>query len=85
MMGRVPADSRVFLDSMAEDARGFDWSSAKLSECAEDNLLAIHPIICAELSIRFEQIEESKSPLPAPGSTINAIEGRHVTHRAGGR
>lgn len=48
------------------------------------NLLAIHPIICAELSIRFKRIKELQSALPAPGSTINTIQGRRVTHRGGG-
>lgn len=64
MMGRVLIDSNVLLDIMTEDARWFGSSSEKLSECAEENVLAIDPVIYAEVSIRFERIEELEAALP---------------------
>ena len=51
-------DSNVILDIFTEDPKWFEWSSQKLAECAEKDTLIINPIIYAEVSIRFEQIEE---------------------------
>lgn len=57
-------DSSVILDVFTEDPKWFEWSSRKLAEYAEKNTLIINPIIYAEVSIRFERIEELEEALP---------------------
>ena len=60
----VLVDSNVILDIFTEDPKWFSWSSRTLAECAEKDLLIINPIIYAEVSIRFERIEELEEALP---------------------
>jgi predicted nucleic acid-binding protein len=63
-MSRVLVDSNVILDVMTEDLRWFDWSSRTLADLAETSELLINPIIYAELSVRFERIEDLEDALP---------------------
>ncbi len=42
-----------------------EWSSGALERCAEESVLCIDPMIYAEVSIRFERIEELETALPA--------------------
>ena len=60
----ILVDSNVILDIFTEDPEWFEWSAGKLSECAEKDALIINPIIYAEVSIRFERIEELEEALP---------------------
>jgi predicted nucleic acid-binding protein len=60
----VLIDSNVLLDVMIEDARWFGWSSEAIARCAEASALLINPIVYAEVSIRFETIEELEEALP---------------------
>jgi predicted nucleic acid-binding protein len=60
----ILVDSNVLLDMMTEDATWFQWSSNALAEAAENATLVINPIIYAEVSIRFERIEELEETLP---------------------
>ena len=60
----VLVDSNVILDIFTEDPKWFDWSARKLSEWAEKDHLVINPIIYAEVSIRFERIEDLEDALP---------------------
>ena len=57
-------DSNIILDIVTEDQRWFEWSSATLSRLVEKHVLAINPIIYAEVSIGFERIEELEAILP---------------------
>jgi predicted nucleic acid-binding protein len=61
----VLVDSSVLLDVLTEDPTWFAWSSERLSRCADDAFLAINPIIYAEVSVRFETIEDLEEALPA--------------------
>jgi predicted nucleic acid-binding protein len=63
-VNRVLVDSNVLLDVLTEDPAWFDWSAAALEELAEDNVLAINPIIYAEVSIGFSRIEDLDAALP---------------------
>ena len=63
-MSRVLVDSNVLLDIITDDAHWFEWSSAALERCAEENILCINPVIYAEVSIRFDQIEDLEAALP---------------------
>ena len=65
-MTAVLVDSNVLLDTLTEDSNWFQWSSNALAEVAETATLVINPIIYAEVSIRFERIEELEESLP-PG------------------
>ncbi len=64
-MTRVLVDSNVLLDVFSEDERWFDWSSETLAEVAERAILVVNPIVYAEVSVRFERIEELEMALPA--------------------
>jgi predicted nucleic acid-binding protein len=59
-------DSNVILDVLTEDEEWWDWSSSQLAESANHGMLVINPIIYAEVSARFERIEELDEALP-PG------------------
>lgn len=63
-MGVVLVDSNVILDVLTEDVRWFAWSSEALAQAAEADVLVINPIIYAEVSVRFERIEELEDALP---------------------
>ncbi len=64
-MGKlVMVDSNVLLDILEEDPVWFDWSSKQLSQCAENSILVVNPIIYAEVSIGFNRVEELEEALP---------------------
>ena len=54
----VMIDSCVLLDVFTEDATWFEWSSSVLAEQADQGVLVINPVVYAEVSVRFERIEE---------------------------
>ncbi len=54
----ILVDSNVILDVVTEDAKWFGWSSDTLARYANDNILVVNPIIYAEISICFENIED---------------------------
>lgn len=61
----ILVDSNVLLDVLTEDLTWSEWSASALAECADSEALAINPIIYAEVSIRFDRIEELEEALPA--------------------
>ena len=63
-MTSVLVDSNVLLDVATEDSRWGGWSSNALAKAADISTLAIDPIIYAEVSIRYETIEELELVLP---------------------
>lgn len=63
-MTAVLVDSNVLLDVATEDSRWFAWSSGALARVAEDSVLVINPLIYAEVSIRFERVEELEEAIP---------------------
>ncbi len=69
-------DSNVILDILTEDKNWFSWSSETLMKYAEESPLAINPIIYAELSIRFERIEELEAALEPRFFFAIALDGR---------
>lgn len=60
----ILVDSNVLLDVFTEDSAWAAWSTRQLSECADADSLAINPIIFAEVSIRFDRIEDLDEALP---------------------
>ena len=61
----VLVDSNVLLDIFTEDPEWFSWSAAALEEQAETTVLVVNPIIYAEVSIRFAEIEALEAALPS--------------------
>ena len=59
----VLVDSNVLLDVLTEDPRWSTWSMKALAEQGDREVLAINPIIYAEVSIGFVRIEEVDAAL----------------------
>lgn len=57
-------DSNVLLDVLTDDPRWSPWSSEALAAAADRDLVAINPIIYAEVSIGFARIEALEDALP---------------------
>src|SRR5574340_978452 len=62
---RVLIDSNVLLDVLEEDVHWYAWSAGQLARWAERAELVINPIIYAEVSIGFDNIESIEEALPA--------------------
>ena len=62
-MSDTLVDSNVLLDVLTEDPTWYGWSSEAIESRAERSVLVIDPIIYAEVSIRFERIEELEETL----------------------
>jgi predicted nucleic acid-binding protein len=65
-MSGTLVDSNVLLDILIPDPAWQMWSSEALMEAAESSVLAINPIIYAEVSIGFDRIEDLEDALPEP-------------------
>ncbi|MBW4554973.1 MAG: type II toxin-antitoxin system VapC family toxin [Trichormus sp. ATA11-4-KO1] len=63
-MKEILVDSNIILDVVTEDANWFDWSADQLIKYAEQTQLNINPIIYAEVSIGFHNIEQLEAILP---------------------
>ena len=59
----ILVDSNVILDILTEDKKWFPWSSQTLAARADQSILVINPVIYAEVSIRFERIEDLEEAL----------------------
>jgi predicted nucleic acid-binding protein len=64
LTGTVLVDSCVLLDVLTEDADWVDWSAEMLARVGDQALLAINPVIYAEISIGFHRIEELEEAMP---------------------
>ncbi len=62
----ILVDSNVLLDVLTDDPRWAPWSADALAEHADQDVLAINPIIYAEVSVGFVRIEDLDAALPAP-------------------
>jgi len=58
-------DTNVLLDVLTEDPTWLEWSAAALDVAGEAGPLWINPIIYAEVSVRFSQIEDLEGALPS--------------------
>ena len=59
-------DSNVLLDVLTEDPEWSSWSMDALANRAERDVLAINPIIYAEVSVGFVRIEDLDAALAPP-------------------
>jgi predicted nucleic acid-binding protein len=56
---RTLVDTNVILDVITEDPKWHGWSAGALRDAAEQSVLAINPIIFAEVSMKFDRIEDA--------------------------
>jgi predicted nucleic acid-binding protein len=56
-------DTSVLLDVITQDRAWLSWSERALRRAAEHSILAINPIIFAEVSVKFARIEEADAAL----------------------
>jgi predicted nucleic acid-binding protein len=63
-MSAVIVDSNVLLDILTDSADWSTWSSNALARVGEDARLVINPIIYAEVSVRYQRIEDLEKALP---------------------
>lgn len=63
-MSAVLVDSNVLLDVLTEDPDWYEWSARALEDAAESSVLVVNPLVYAEVSVRFETIEELEDALP---------------------
>lgn len=54
----IMVDSCVYLDIFTRDPHWFDWSSKALADAANRGTILLNPVIYAEISMRFDRIEE---------------------------
>ena len=59
----VLVDSSALLDVLTEDPDWFEWSAAAIARQADQGALVINAVIYAEVSVRFERIEELEAVL----------------------
>lgn len=57
-------DSNVILDVVTEDPEWMEWSAAMLEDAVEHGAVAINPIVYAEVSVRFDRIEDVEDAVP---------------------
>ncbi len=56
-------DTNVILDIIADDPKWRGWSERALRDAAEHTTLVINPIVFAEVSIKFDRIEDADRAL----------------------
>jgi len=64
-MTPVLVDSDVILDVATGDPVWSAWSDQALARLADQTVLVINPLIYAEVSVRYETVEELDAVLPA--------------------
>jgi predicted nucleic acid-binding protein len=57
-------DANVLIDVITPDPKWYDWSATTLAEAADMGPLVINPIIYAEVSVRYDSIEDLDAALP---------------------
>lgn len=58
-------DSNVLLDILTEDPMWSQWSGTALAASRDAGMLVINPIVYAEISVRFDRIEDLDDAIPA--------------------
>lgn len=63
MAGGTLVDSNVLLDVMTDDPTWAPWSATALAQAIDRGPVVINPIIYAEVSVRFNTVEELEDTL----------------------
>jgi predicted nucleic acid-binding protein len=57
-------DSNILFDVLSDDGEWADWSAAMLAEAGNRGPVVINPIIFAEVSVRYDRVEDVEEALP---------------------
>ncbi|WP_280368243.1 type II toxin-antitoxin system VapC family toxin [Nocardia wallacei] len=63
-MPKTLADTCVLLDMLGDDPKWADWSTERIQAAIDGDGLVINPIVYAEVSIHFAEIEALEAALP---------------------
>lgn len=63
-MAATLVDSNVLLDIATESPQWYSWSAEALLRAADEGPLCINTVIYAEVSVRYESIEEVDAVIP---------------------
>jgi len=63
-MSGTLVDTNVLFDFLSEDAEWFDWSGRMIANAANQGAVVVNPIIYAEISVRYDRIEDVEEALP---------------------
>jgi predicted nucleic acid-binding protein len=69
----ILVDSNVLLDLVTDDPDWSDWSIAQLEAAALSGPVLINDVVYAEISIRYQRIEEVDDMLAQAGIDLAAI------------
>ena len=58
-------DTNVLFDYLSDDLEWFDWSARMLADAADRGPVVINPVIYAEVSVRYDRIEDVDAVLSA--------------------
>jgi predicted nucleic acid-binding protein len=63
-MTPILVDSNVILDLATVDSAWAPWSAAAVARLVDEAVLVINPLIYAEISVRYQSVEELEATLP---------------------
>lgn len=66
-------DTNVLLDLVTNDETWADWSVAQLEEASLRGPLVINDVVYAELSVRYERIEDLEAFIDAAGLELRPL------------
>ena len=69
----ILVDSNVILDLATIDSVWADWSASAIARLVDETALVINPLIYAEISVRYESIEELEAALPMDAFRRDAL------------
>lgn len=69
----VVVDSCVLLDIFTRDFQWYDWSSSALGAALDRGAVVLNPVVYAEVSVRFNRIEDFEMALASPAFEHRAI------------
>jgi predicted nucleic acid-binding protein len=61
----VLVDSNVLLDVLTDDPIWSGWSADAIEHHADETVLVINPVIYAEVSVKFDRVEDLDDALPS--------------------
>ena len=64
-MATTLVDTNILFDYLNKDSEWFEWSAAMMAEAAETGTLAINAIIYAEISVRYDRMDDLDNALPS--------------------
>ena len=57
-------DTNVLFDLLSDDEEWAEWAAAMLADAGDRGQVIINPIIFAEVSVRYDRIEDVEAALP---------------------